>query len=200
MSDNSEVSFSDSENNIQEKTDESKVSDQEYDHIYHMSEFSSLSEIDIIPEDKSEVKLEITLSTYKLKEIKAYYERVYGSDDTEISIMLHEVFRDFLINQSNIVSEHGELLFGGKKPRKDVLEKLEKISEQFELSKSFPTLTRSQINEAISIVLGTIDERTKKKYYQCIIHFTETITGQSNSFWHNLEGLNSKIRNELYSR
>ena len=145
---------------------------------YSIPNNADLEEIDNIPDNEVETKLEFTISTFQLKLMKSCYQKIHGSDNHSVSQLLNQISIDFLRNQENITSESGELLFGQKSPRKDVLEKLEKISEQFELYESFPTLTRSQIKNTIKKSLGIVDERTMKKYFQCVIHFVETRTGQ----------------------
>lgn len=167
---------------------------------YSLSDNADLEEIDNIPDDEVETKLEFTIPTFQLKQIKSYYQKIHGFGDHSISQLLTQIFIDFLRNQDSITSESGELLFGGKSPRKDVLEKLEKISEQFELYESFPMLTRSQIKDAIKKTLGVIDERTMKKYFKCVIHFVETRTGQKSFIhsWHNLESFKHEINNSLF--
>ena len=168
--------------------------------VYSISNNANLEEIDNIPDNEVETKLEFTISTFQLKLMKSCYQKIHGSDNHSVSQLLNQISIDFLRNQENITSESGELLFGQKSPRKDVLEKLEKISEQFELYESFPTLTRSQIKNTIKKSLGIVDERTMKKYFQCVIHFVETRTGQKSSLhlWHNLESFKDEINNSLF--
>jgi hypothetical protein len=166
---------------------------------YSISNNANLEEIDNIPDNEVETKLEFTIPTFQLKLTKSYYQKIQGSDDHSISQLLNHIFIDFLRNQENITSESGELLFGQKSPRKDVLEKLEKISEQFMKCESFPILSRSQIKDGIRSTLGVMDSRTEKKYFKCIIYFVETRTGQPSSYYsqYNLDFFRDRIKSAL---
>lgn len=167
--------------------------------VYSISNNANLEEIDNIPDNEVETKLEFTIPTFQLKLTKSYYQKIQGSDDHSISQLLNHIFIDFLRNQENITSESGELLFGQKSPRKDVLEKLEKISEQFMECASFPILSRSQIKDGIRSTLGVMDSRTEKKYFKCIIYFVETRTGQPSSYYsqYNLDFFRDRIKSAL---
>jgi len=166
---------------------------------YSISNNANLEEIDNIPDNEVETKLEFIIPTFQLKQIKSYYQKIQSSDDHSVSQLLNQIFIDFLRNQENITSEFGKLLFGQKSPRKDVLEKLEKISEQFIECESFPILSRSQIKDGIRNALGVMDSRTDKKYFKCIIYFVETHTGQPSSYYsqYNLEFFRKRIQSAL---
>ena len=102
-------------------------------------------------------------------------------------------------SHDRISSSIGKLLFDQKYPRKDVLEKLEKISEHFLECESFPILSRSQIKDGIRSTLGVMDSRTEKKYFKCIIYFVETRTGQPSSYYsqYNLDFFRDRIKSAL---
>jgi hypothetical protein len=166
---------------------------------YSISNNVNLEEIDNIPDNEVETKLEFIIPTFQLKQIKSYYQKIQGSDDHSVSQLLNQIFIDFLRNQENITSEFGKLLFGQKSPRKDVLEKLEKISEQFMECASFPLLSSSQIKDGIRNALGVMDSRTEKKYFKCITYFVETHTGQPSYYYsqYNLEFFRNRIKSIL---
>jgi len=167
--------------------------------VCSLSDTSNLGEIASIPDDEIEVNLKFTISTNQLKRMKFYYDILCGVNDHSVSQFLHYIFSNFLNSHDRISSSIGKLLFDQKYPRKDVLEKLEKISEHFLECESFPILSRSQIKDGIRSTLGVMDSRTEKKYFKCIIYFVETRTGQPSSYYsqYNLEFFRDRIKSAL---
>jgi len=70
------------------------------------------------------------------------------------------------------------LMFDGRKPRKDVLEKLEIICRQLEWSDDFPLISEFDLRLIIKNALGNMDQRTLDKYRNCIKHFAEQKSGR----------------------
>ena len=61
------------------------------------------------------------------------------------------------------------ILFDGKPPRIDVQEKLQKIGRLFKMQSQFyPNFKRKQVLGIIKVIIGNVDERTKKKYFDCV--------------------------------
>lgn len=66
------------------------------------------------------------------------------------------------------------LQYRGKPPRKDVWQKLDKISQILKNQSHFyPDFKIKQIRAYIGVVLGTVDGRTVKNYFDCIIAASE---------------------------
>jgi len=65
------------------------------------------------------------------------------------------------------------VLFDGRPPRIDVIEKLQKIGRLFKgQSKDYPNFKRKQVLGLISVIIGNVDERTKKKYFDCVTKYS----------------------------
>jgi len=66
------------------------------------------------------------------------------------------------------------LLFNGREPRVDVLEKLQDIGHLLKRqSLSYPNFKQKQLLGLFKVVLGNIDERTKKKYFDCVKSYSK---------------------------
>ena len=66
------------------------------------------------------------------------------------------------------------LMYHGRPPRKDVYQKLEKIASILKLqSELYPNFRLRHIRGFMSVVLGKVDDRTQKKYLDCIIDASE---------------------------
>ena len=60
------------------------------------------------------------------------------------------------------------ILFEGKKPREDVMNKLVRIAKEFLSHTDYPILKSMAITNTINKILDSKDKRTKKKYHKCI--------------------------------
>jgi len=60
------------------------------------------------------------------------------------------------------------ILFEGKKPRKDVMNKLVRIAKEFQSYSVYPILKSMAITNTIDKILDSKDKRTKKKYHKCV--------------------------------
>jgi len=60
------------------------------------------------------------------------------------------------------------ILFNRKKPRKDVLLKLTKISSILSDNPNYPHLKPLQIRQVVASVLGRVDSRTELQYTKCV--------------------------------
>jgi len=60
------------------------------------------------------------------------------------------------------------ILFEGKKPREDVMNKLVRIAKEFQSYSVYPILKAMAITNTIDKILDSKDKRTKKKYHKCI--------------------------------
>ena len=60
------------------------------------------------------------------------------------------------------------ILFEGKKPREDVMNKLVRIAKEFQSNPGYPILKSMAITNTVNKILDSKDKRTKKKYHKCI--------------------------------
>jgi len=60
------------------------------------------------------------------------------------------------------------ILFEGKKPRKDVMNKLVRIAKVFQSYTAYPILKSMAITNTVNKILDSKDKRTKEKYHKCI--------------------------------
>ena len=60
------------------------------------------------------------------------------------------------------------ILFDGRPPRIDVLEKLQKIARVYKTSKDYRNLNQKQVTNWASAVLDHPDSRTLRKYVKCV--------------------------------
>jgi len=65
------------------------------------------------------------------------------------------------------------IIFDGKEARRDVRRKLEEITEIMKIQSGlYPIFRRENIFAYMKIVLGNADDRTKKKYFDCITSYS----------------------------
>jgi len=60
------------------------------------------------------------------------------------------------------------ILFDGKPPRIDVIERLQKIGKVYKISCDFPILNQKQVTKWASAVLKHPDSRTLERYVECV--------------------------------
>lgn len=78
---------------------------------------------------------------------------------------------DCEVNQNTTTSS--SLLYDGRPPRKDVLIKLKEIANLLKLqSEVYPFFKTGLLTRVIERILGKIDPRTFKKYYDCITNYS----------------------------
>jgi len=64
------------------------------------------------------------------------------------------------------------LLFNGKEPRIDVLSHLQDFGRLLGQSQFYPNFKQKQIQRWLKVILGNVDERTIKKYFDCVISYS----------------------------
>ena len=66
------------------------------------------------------------------------------------------------------------LLFNGREPRVDVLEKLHDIGRLLKVQSQFyPNFKPKHLLGLFKVILGNVDERTKKKYFDCVKSYSK---------------------------
>ena len=86
------------------------------------------------------------------------------------------------------------ILFEEKKPRKDVLQNLGKLAQEFLLLPDYPNIKAMAVTKTINKVIGFRDKRTKKKYEKCVHQYI----GKPGDFAiTNVSGFVERIPNEF---
>lgn len=149
-------------------------------------------------EETFHLNLLITIPSSILKSSLEYCAKKLG-DDIEISnyfiMMLKEYNKRFETQHLTTSS----LIYDKRKPRKDVLEKLEFIILGLEPHYDISALSKSNLICIIKATLGNIDSRTLTKYLNCFKYFVEFKTGQKLGYYsdYNLEGFHDVVLKAL---
>jgi len=103
-----------------------------------------------------------------MSKFRDYLSIKYHDEESIVKNKLNE-FDDVLsLGIEQAKKELEPILFEEKKPRKDVLIKLGKITNEFLKSPTYPDIRAVTLRQTINKSLGISDERTIKKYERCI--------------------------------
>ena len=112
------------------------------------------------------------------RHLKQDHTDILESRMNEIIQVLNDVFKAYKWNmfpkweyseaQIKPTTSSSSILFDGKPPRIDVLERLQKIAQVYKISCDFPNLNQKQVTKWAFAVLGHPDSRTLEKYVQCV--------------------------------
>ena len=113
------------------------------------------------------------------RHLKQDHNDILESRMDEIIQVLNHVYKAFQWNmfpkwaysEAKIkpTTTSSSILFDGKPPRINVQEKLQKIGRLFKMqSKDYPIFKQKQVLGLIKVILGNADQRTKKKYFDCV--------------------------------
>lgn len=136
-----------------------------------------LKDVSEIEYDDGEVYLLVKLPSYHITELNEKYLRKYGQFRS-LETPIEEAIRNFNLEFDLQHHPASSLVFDGKEPRRDVLERLLMVADEIQFEDTYPTFRQSQLNKILSNVLGHIDPRTMKKYQNCIKEFVEKVTGR----------------------
>jgi len=108
--------------------------------------------------------------------IKQDHNDILESRLQEIIQVLNSLFKAYKWNmfpkwayfEAKSETTTSSLLFDGKAPRADVLARLKDIAHFFKVSQFYPNFRRLQVLALISVVIGKVDSRTQKKYFDCV--------------------------------
>jgi len=138
---------------------------------------SSLNDITKLGNDSSNVIVTFRVPPNILKDVYKNYKIYY----TDKIWSLNEVMTEALTQYNNqFGTQHlstSSLLFEGRKPRKDVILRLDDILDVAKSVSSFPNLDYGQLQRCIQTGLGNVDPRTTKKYLNCLVGYVENVTG-----------------------
>jgi len=114
---------------------------------------------------------QFTLDVYK--PFSDYLKLKYTENEEEINLNrqkeLDYVFRIGIEKaKEKLEFEMYPILFEGKKPREDVMNKLVRIAKDFQSHPAYPILKSMAITNTVNKILDSKDKRTKKKYHKCI--------------------------------
>jgi len=111
--------------------------------------------------------------------LKQDHNDILESRMDEIIQVLNDVFKAFKWNmfpkweyseaKIETTTSSSSILFDGKPPRIDVLERLRDLARLFKgQSAWYPNFKEKQVFGLIKVILGYADQRTKKKYFECV--------------------------------
>jgi len=80
-----------------------------------------------------------------------------------------QMFPKWAYSEAKSETTTSSLLFNGKAPRVDVFARLQDLGRLLKgQSDSYPNFKQKQVFGLIKVILGNVDERTKKKYFDCV--------------------------------
>jgi len=133
--------------------------------------------VDVIDKEKrnnKELQTQCMINHLLFNEFKEFLNKKFKHDDEMISKNLQkELDYIFFLGLQQYKISHTtsstSLLYNGKKPRRDVLTNLKKLSEFLYDYEKFPHFRKHDLFSIINDAFGQIDSRTKTKYLNCII-------------------------------
>jgi len=131
-----------------------------------------------VDDDVDSLRTEITLGNGIWVKIKTMLSQKYAFDEESLKQHLNEEIDAIVIlgiNQllSQTSSSTSLLRYDGRPPRADVLHNLNKIANTLLNNDAFPYFHKSSLISYSKNVLGSSDNRTLKKYWQCMENHSE---------------------------
>ena len=84
-----------------------------------------------------------------------------------------QMFPKWAFSEAKSETTTSSLLFNGKVPRVDVFARLQDFARLLQgQSDSYPIFKQKQIQRLLKVILGNVDERTKKKYFDCVRNYS----------------------------
>ena len=117
------------------------------------------------------IPAQFTIDVYK--PFSDYLKLKYGENEDEINNNRQKE-TDYIFSLGIVKAKEKlefdmyPILFEGKKPREDVMNKLVSIAKEFQSHTSYPILKSMAITNTVNKILDSKDKRTKKKYQKCI--------------------------------
>ena len=84
-----------------------------------------------------------------------------------------QMFPKWAYSEAKSETTTSSLLFNGKEPRADVSARLQDLARLFKISQFYPNFKRKQVLGLISVIIGNVDERTQKKYFDCVTSYSK---------------------------
>ncbi len=118
---------------------------------------------------QEKIKLSIDVSYPIYQKIDSYLFKKYPNTDLDFKDILKENDYIFSLGIEKAEKElECSILFEEKKPRKDVLQNLGKLAQEFLLLPDYPNIKAMAVTKTINKVIGFRDKRTKEKYEKCV--------------------------------
>jgi len=117
------------------------------------------------------IPAQFTIDVYK--PFSDYLKLKYGENEDEINNNRQKetdyIFSIGIVKaKEKLEFDMYPILFEGKKPREDVMNKLVSIAKEFQSHTGYPILKSMAITNTVNKILDSKDKRTKKKYQKCI--------------------------------
>ena len=124
--------------------------------------------------NNEELQTQCTIKHLLFNEFKESLNQKFNHDDELVSKSLQKeldyvFFLGLQQYKKSYTTTSTSLLYNGKKPRKDVLRNLKKLSEFLYDYGKFPHFKKHDLFSIINDAFGQMDSRTKTKYLDCII-------------------------------
>lgn len=144
------------------------------------------------------LNLLVQIPSFILKNSLDYCTKELGND-MEISNYFLIILKKY---NKRFETQHlttSSLVYDERKPRQDVLEKLETIGRTLEVYGDVSELSEFTLSCIIKSSLGNRDSRTLRKYLECIKYFVECKMGQKLGYnsKYNLEGFHEIVLKAL---
>jgi len=177
--------FDGNNNDVHENADK-----HEKDIIYN------LVDIPKIPSDVDKAYIKVRIPVKTLKE---YYRNCMSFSDSALWFLNHcltELIKEYNLRyylEGNI----GELVFDGREPRHDVLEKLAYIVDALSENHPIAFVPKLAVKDTVKRVLKNADSRTIDKYRKCILDYAKSAKDDPSPFHANLRTLSTVIYEKL---
>jgi len=83
-----------------------------------------------------------------------------------------QMFPKWAYSEAKSETTTSSLLFNEKEPRADVLSRLQDFGRLLGQSQFYPNFKQKQIQRWLKVILGNVDERTQKKYFDCVTSYS----------------------------
>lgn len=154
--------------------DNDEVQDEVFEEIIEDDTIYGFEDIPKIPDNLviAQVKVKIPVRI-----LKKFYKNSTESWGRSVSWLDHVGLLLAEYNSKFDEQHHAaSLIFDGRKPRKDVLVKLNIIANIIESEDSFPKIHREIIPKIVRSALSHPDVRTLKKYIKCVKDYAYAVT------------------------
>lgn len=154
--------------------DNNEVQDEVFEEIIEDDTIYGFEDIPKIPDNLGVAQVKVRIP---VRILKKFYK--YSTESWNIPVPWLDHVSTLLADYNSKFDEQhhaASLIFDGRKPRKDVLVKLNIIANIIESEDSFPKIHRETIPKIVRSALAHPDVRTLKKYIKCVKDYANTAT------------------------
>lgn len=155
-----------------------------------------LADTHLIPKDEIEVYIKVKIPIRILKEFHKNCMAESDNANWYLDYCLTKLIEEYNL-RFNLERNTGKLLFDGREPRKDVLEKLVHIVDAFPEKHPITSIPKYAVKDTVKRVLRDADSRTINKYKRCILDYAKSIDIETDPFHIDLRFLNAVIMEKL---